>query len=81
VLIAHDRYGREPVAREVTLASRQPSTPGVRPPADGAIPRPSNPEKLEARTVANQLAAIYSKLGVRSRRELVARQERAETAT
>jgi DNA-binding NarL/FixJ family response regulator len=33
------------------------------------------------RTVANQLAAIYSKLGVRSRRELVARPERAETAT
>ncbi len=33
------------------------------------------------RTVANQLAAIYSKLGVRSRRELAARRERAETAT
>ena len=33
------------------------------------------------RTVANQLAAIYSKLGVRSRRELLARQVRAETTT
>jgi DNA-binding CsgD family transcriptional regulator len=33
------------------------------------------------RTVANQLAGIYAKLGVRSRRELAARQERAETAT
>ncbi|HTB74283.1 MAG TPA: helix-turn-helix transcriptional regulator [Polyangiaceae bacterium] len=37
--------------------------------------------RTSPRTVANQLAAIYSKLGVRSRRELAAIDERAGKAT
>jgi DNA-binding CsgD family transcriptional regulator len=37
--------------------------------------------RTSPRTVANQLAAIYSKLGVRSRRELAASQEGAGKVT